>query len=171
MRSLLRTYLFLAALLIAMLAVPAGAHAGCPGAATSAGALGADQAQSAVRCVINDARHERGARKLNQKDSLEAAAQYHATDMAGLGYFSHNSPSGEDAFDRAESFGYLNGSKGTVGEVIGAGTNWSPREVVRAWLDSGPHRSVLLSRRYRHIGVGVSAGSSLVLYSVSVGKH
>jgi uncharacterized protein YkwD len=170
MRSPIRTYLFLAALLVALFAVPAGAHAGCSGADASAAALGTDQAQSAVRCLVNDARHGRGARKLAQRDSLEAAAQYHANDMAGGGYFSHSSPSGEDAFDRAESFGYL-GRKGTVGEVIGAGTNWSPREVVRAWLDSGSHRGVLLGRRYRHIGVGVTASSSLVIYSVSVGNR
>jgi len=167
----IRIQLLLAALLVVLLAAPATAQAGCAGADASAAALGTDQAQSAVRCLVNDARHGRGARKLNQKDTLEAAAQYHATDMVARGYFSHSSPSGEDAFDRAKQFGYLNGGKGTVGEVIGAGTNWSPREVVRAWLDSGSHRGVLLGKRFRHIGVGVYTGSSLTYYSVSVGKN
>lgn len=168
MRSPSRIPLFVAALVVALFAVPAGANAGCPGADASAAATGIDQAQSAVRCLINDARHDRGAKKLAQKDSLEAAAQYHATDMAARGYFSHTSPSGEDAFDRAETFGYI-GRKGTVGEVLGAGTNWSPREVVREWLASGSHRGVILGRRYRHIGVGVYPSSSLVIFSVSVG--
>jgi uncharacterized protein YkwD len=172
MQRTLRLQICFAAISVALLANAAVAQGRCANANGSGAALGADVAQTTIRCLLNDARHDRGARKLKQRDALDGAAQFHATEMAGLGYFSHTSPSGEGPSDRAKDFGYLRGGKGTVAEVIGAGTQWSPRAVVNAWLASGPHRAAILSRRYRHVGVGVGvSSSSLVFYSVSLGDR
>jgi uncharacterized protein YkwD len=42
-----------------------------------------------------------------------------------------------------------------VGEALVRGTGISPAHMVRAWLDSPPHRAILLKRRANHAGVGV----------------
>ncbi|CAN5505557.1 hypothetical protein BH20ACT15_BH20ACT15_00050 [soil metagenome] len=165
---MIKPSLLVAALVVALLAVPAAAQA-CRNADRSGAELSTGQAQRAIRCLVNHRRGDRRARKLDRRGTLEAAAQYHAIEMTTLGYLSHSSPSGGDAYDRAALFGYLNGGKGRVGEVLASGTQWSPRGTVKAWLSSAPHRNVILNRRFRHIGVGVTTSAGLVFYSVSVG--
>lgn len=154
------------------LAAPASAHAGCSGGDQSISQQSVDGAQEAIRCLINKQR-DRGMRNLRQRDSLEAAAQYHATDMAVKGYFSHDAPDGSSSFDRAVAFGYMDrGDEGGTGEVIAGGTGgYTPAEAVRGWMSSGPHRRVLLSRRFRHIGVGVASANGEVMITVDVGHH
>jgi len=160
-------------LMALLLGVPASAHAGCRGADQVPSQLSVEQARDAVRCLINKRRDRREKRKLRQRDSLEAAAQYHADDMAALGYFSHNAPDGSSSFDRAVAFGYLSrGGGGGVGEVIAGGNGGgydTPATAVRDWMSSGSHRNVVLSRRFRHVGVGVASAGEGVLYSVEVG--
>ena len=45
----------------------------------------------------------------------------------------------------------------TIGMVSGCSTSASA-QIVKMWLDSPPHRRILLSPRYRVVGVGVAAG-------------
>ena len=47
-----------------------------------------------------------------------------------------------------------------VGEIIGWGL-WSPHDIIQAWLHSPTHRSVMLNRVYRRMGVA----------SVPYGRH
>jgi uncharacterized protein YkwD len=152
------------------LALPASASA-CPGAGQPSSQLGTDQAQDAIRCLINGVREKRGKKKLRQRDTLEAAAQYHSIDMAVAGYFSHDAPDGSSSFDRAISFGYLKGSGG-AGEVIAGGdASFTPASALGDWMSSGGHRSVVLDRSWRHIGVGMAYVSGEVLYTVDFGHH
>ena len=168
MLSTTRNRTFLASLLVALLLVPASAQARCPNAGSSSAQLSTDQAQDTIRCLLNRARKRSDAPKLKQRDSLDAAAQHHASEMASLGHFSHWSPSGDDVRDRARAFGY----KGAVGEIIAAGQS-SPARVVDAWLESDPHRAVILSRRLRHVGVGVGLSTDSLgeYYAVSLGRR
>lgn len=48
-----------------------------------------------------------------------------------------------------------------MGETLawGSGPRGAPRAIVAAWLRSPPHRAVLLSRRYREIGLAAVPGS------------
>ena len=165
-RTAIVLILTLVAIAIA-LASPVSASAACSGAGETPSPASVEQAQEAVRCLINKER--RDGKNLRQRDTLEAAAQYHATDMAMLGYFSHNAPSGSNSFDRAVASGYLGNGGGGVGEVIGEGYGYSPEAAVRGWMASGAHRRVILSRQFRHIGVGVANVNGDVFYSVSVG--
>ena len=61
--------------------------------------------------------------------------------------------------------GYLRRvSRWAIGEVLArqssAGT---PRGVVRAWMQSPPHREVLLDGRFRQIGIAARVGAGAVL--------
>ena len=155
------------------LALPASASAGCPGAAQASSQLSPGQAQDAIRCLINDERDKRDKKKLRQRDSLAAAAQYHANDMAVRGYFSHNSPDGESSLDRAVAFGYLNrNGAGGVGEVIAEGDpGYTPAAALDDWMSSGIHRDVLLAKEFRHVGIGMAYVNGEVLLSVDFGHR
>ncbi len=53
-----------------------------------------------------------------------------------------------------------------VGENLVSGTALRPRAAVRAWMDSPPHRQVLMKRRAVWAGVGVRVGSDGRTYAV-----
>jgi len=77
-------------------------------------------------------------------------------------FFDHTSPSGETFDDRIRQTGYLRGSQSWyVGENIayGVGPNATPHAIVRAWMNSPPHRHAILSASFRSIGVGVARGN------------
>ena len=149
----------------------AGAMVGLPGvpgradAAPSVSALiasrchgaGARHASPAVLrramlCLVNRARVSAGVSPLRAERRLARAAARHAADMGRRHYFAHVSPSGESALSRARAAGW----RGGVGEVIawGCGLRSTPRATVRAWLNSPPHRSIIVGSA-RAAGVGV----------------
>ena len=81
--------------------------------------------------------------------------------MVRYDFFSHYSLSGRSFSTRIRLAGYLAGaSSWRVGEVIGAGTGrrGTARWMVRAWMQSPGHREEILTRGYRHLGVGVADG-------------
>jgi uncharacterized protein YkwD len=109
-------------------------------------------------CLLNDQRARRGLRKLRQNARLSRAAQQHTTDMVRRNYFSHTSRSGADIVDRLARTGYMRGARSwTVGENLawGSGTRSPPRDIVAAWMRSPGHRSNILQRRFREVGIGV----------------
>lgn len=53
-----------------------------------------------------------------------------------------------------------------VGENLVSGTALRPAVAVRAWMDSPPHRAVLLKPRARWAGIGVQVGGNGRTYAV-----
>jgi uncharacterized protein YkwD len=106
----------------------------------------------AMLCLVNHTRIAAGLRPFRGERHLARAASRHAADMGRRHYFAHVSPSGESPMSRARSAGW----RGGVGEVIawGCGTLSSPSATLRAWLNSPPHRAILLGNA-RRAGVGV----------------
>jgi uncharacterized protein YkwD len=106
----------------------------------------------AMLCLVNRARMSAGLSPFRAERHLARAASRHAADMGRRHYFAHVSPNGESALSRALAAGW----RGGVGEVIawGCGTLSTPRATVRAWLNSPPHRSIILGSA-RAAGVGV----------------
>ena len=103
-------------------------------------------------CLVNHARMSAGLSPFRAERHLARAAARHAADMGRRHYFAHVSPSGKSPLSRARSAGW----RGGVGEVIawGCGTLSTPRATLRAWLNSPPHRAILLGAGHR-AGVGV----------------
>jgi hypothetical protein len=113
----------------------------------------------AVACAIDDVRVRHGLDRLERSWRLTEAGEGHAGDMVRRGYFSHTSPGGSSFVERIARTGYLRGERGwCVGEVLAYGTTLTARDVVRGWLDSPPHRRVLLTPGYRRVGIGVHSG-------------
>jgi uncharacterized protein YkwD len=110
---------------------------------------------------VNATRARYGLPALRRNARLEAAARRHSTDMVKRRYFEHVSPTGATVADRVKSTGYLSGVRSwALGEDIGWGTGplASPRAIVQSWMNSPPHRAVILNRTYREAGVGVTRG-------------
>ena len=92
---------------------------------------------------INDARADRGLRKLRVGAIVQSGAHAWARHLR-----------------RADSFHHARLRAGT-GEVLAWGTcSWfSPAAAVRAWLRSSSHRYVMLRPGFRFVGAGWSRGS------------
>ena len=137
-------------------------------------------AQTTMLRLINHARTSRGLHALRAHDALQEAALSHSSDMLRCGYFAHSSLSGTGVDGRARRAGYSVGgwARWTVGEVIawGASVHGSPQAVFKAWMHSSCHRSIILGRRWRDVGVGCVSGrfrgmSGVALYTVDVGRR
>ncbi len=116
-----------------------------------------DSLETAVVARVNAVRKSKGLRVLALRTALKRAATDHATNMARHGYFSHDWSTGV-LFDRWIRR-YWPGTGYTGSWSVGENLFWrSPdataRDVVRAWLESRPHRKNLLEKTWRGIGVG-----------------
>ena len=59
----------------------------------------------------------------------------------------------------------------TAGEILAMG-GVTPRQMVRMWLRSPGHRSILLDRSYRVVGVGAKLGDNGAWYGcIDFGRH
>ena len=93
---------------------------------------------------------------------LRRAALAHAEDMVRRRYFRHDSLDGATFLSRIAERRYAPVRRGfRAGENLawGAGRDGSPQAIVRAWMTSPPHRRVLLTRRFRDVGIGIRHGA------------
>jgi uncharacterized protein YkwD len=110
------------------------------------------QEQSLLQ-AINQARTARGVAPLRVGTRLQRAARAHSRAMARTGSFTHG-----NWYRRLRRHG-VRGR--TLGETIawGVGADGTAAAIVGMWLASPPHRSTLLDRSFRHVGVGVAVGT------------
>ena len=105
--------------------------------------------ERAIVRAINRARAAHGVRALRGHRRLARAADAHTRSMLRADYFAHG------AF-ASRVRRYVRSRR--VGETIAMTTRCSARRVVRMWMNSGPHRAVLLSRAFRSVGIGRRVG-------------
>ena len=158
----MRLSLALAAALTVTLAAAPPASSACSGAGDSPEHATKRALVRATLCVLNArrARHELRPLRLNRK--LGSAARRHSRAMVREHFFSHTSPEGSTFVDRIRASGYLSGARSwSVGENIawGSGSRSTPRSIARSWMNSPGHRANILSRSFRHIGIGIASGS------------
>jgi uncharacterized protein YkwD len=154
----LRALAPLAAISAVALAAPAPVAAAgtCAGADANPASTSMKTVKRATLCLLNQQRSKHGLKKLKANGRLSLASQRHANDMTRRKYFAHGNFVG-----RIKKARYLQGAGGwSVGENIawGSGDLATPREIVRAWMDSPPHRRNVLNGKFREIGIGVSRG-------------
>lgn len=138
-----------------------GDASGCANATTVATAQNAAVIKAATLCLMNYERRRRGLRRLRLNSLLDLASIRHSRDMESRNYFAHDSLSGASFTDRVRRTGYFRGvSRWRAGENIawGSGSFSTPKSIVRAWMNSPPHRRNLLSSVYVEVGVGVDPG-------------
>jgi uncharacterized protein YkwD len=124
------------------------------------GHVSSTDAETALRCLINNERKSRGLKVLNYNGRLTKSAGNHSISMDNYNYFSHNSRNGTSFVKRIKRTGYMSGTRAwTVGENIGWGSEITPRGIFNTWMNSSNHRDVILKSAYRDIGIGVAWGS------------
>jgi len=145
----LRKVALVSALLV-LFAVPAPAQAGVR-------LLAADPIESAVVRKVNQVRRSHGLRALRAVPVLKRAATDHSVNMAQHGYFTHDWSNGAH-FGRWITRYWPGPGRyrsWSVGEnLYWRGPSITAGLVVRAWLNSPPHRRNLLNRTWRFVGVG-----------------
>jgi uncharacterized protein YkwD len=137
-------------------APPMAAVAGnCRGAR---GAKSKSARRRAITCLVNRARGASGLRGFRGSRALAVAAGRHARDMVRARYFAHQRAGGPSLSRRARRAGWR-GRR--IGEAIayGCGSAGTPAAVVNMWLNSPPHRAILLSSSLRRMGIGVAGRS------------
>jgi uncharacterized protein YkwD len=115
------------------------------------------QVRGATLCLLNSQRHQHHLRGLRENSRLEAAATRHSADMVAHHYFAHGNP-----VARMLQVGYMSMTQAwTVGENIAWGSHGisTPREIVKMWMHSPPHRANVLRSSFRDIGIGVALGA------------
>jgi uncharacterized protein YkwD len=127
----------LAVLMIACLAVPSRASASSRHDATEAGIIRA----------LNNARASHGLPRLRTNPALARAAGAHSRTMRRTNTMGHG-----DFSRRVRR--YVRSSK--VGENLAWMSGCNATAIVNMWLNSAPHREVMLSRSFKRIGVGRS---------------
>jgi uncharacterized protein YkwD len=87
------------------------------------------------------------------------AAEAHSKDMIQRDYFSHNTKGrNEDACERVRRYGY-NWQVCAENIAWGPGALGRPDPIFDDWMNSSGHRSNILNRKYREIGIGAYRGS------------
>lgn len=131
----------------------------CSGAyVVATGTASLAKAREAVLCLVNRERSSRGLGGMRASSQLAGAATAHSGDMVASRYFSHTSLDGEQVGQRVSRTGY---PWKAVAETLGYGASQrsTPFRLVATMMGSAGHRSILLDRRYRELGVGLVLGS------------
>ena len=150
------------------------------GPVASAQATTMTKPEKKLMTLVNHMRAKHHLHRLAMVASLERASRAHSRQMVRRGYFGHNSASGESVGARLIRFGYA--ATGctcwTVGENIAYGYQASatPHAIFMAWWHSPAHRRVMLTRRFRNLGIGRASGtfkgvSGIVFYTLDCGAR
>ena len=107
-----------------------------------------------IIALTNAKRMENSLPALSHNTKLASAASTKSGDMFTSDYWSHNSPSGRSPWSFISASGY---------KYIYAGENLArdfndAQSVVNAWMNSPSHRSNILDKNFKEIGVSVSEG-------------
>jgi uncharacterized protein YkwD len=124
-------------------------------------AVAATTPRGALLDRINESRAAHGLAAVAPAPALHTAAMHHTDDMLVRDYFAHTSPVGSTVYDRIVRSGFVSGYSWTGGETLawGTGSLRTARATVQAWLASPDHRAILLSSRFRWVGIARSCGN------------
>jgi uncharacterized protein YkwD len=144
----------------ALLSILVSQASACTGSTRQPGRQSVADAQAAVACLINKQRARNHMRRVSYSPTLGTAALEHSSAMASQNFFSHEGDG--TPVSRAANAGYMAGARAWgIGENLEWATDGAatPKGVVRAWMKSPEHRSVILSRQFRQVGIGIVDGS------------
>jgi len=145
------------AVLAVTLVVPAAGSARGQGSVSTAAKLQAELVDK-----VNALRAAHGLSPLRVVTSLRSAATFHSTEMAKVGYFSHNSANGASFAKRIAGFFTPSGyHRWAVGEnLLWGSPGVGAAQALKLWLNSAPHRANLLDSRWRDIGLSAVHATS-----------
>ena len=113
--------------------------------------------EGAVVREMNRVRAAHGLTALRMSPGLRAAALGHSQSMLKRGFFGHDSADGPAFSERIRRHYTSRGWRmWSVGEALLAseGRDVDAHAIVAAWLESPPHREIVLSPTWREAGIG-----------------
>jgi uncharacterized protein YkwD len=113
--------------------------------------------EAAVVREMNRVRAAHGLDPLSVSPSLRTAARDHSRSMLEVGFFGHDSADGTAFSDRIRRHYTNRGWRfWSVGEALLASQAQAidARQIVEDWLESPPHREIILSTTWRDAGIG-----------------
>ncbi|HEV7461042.1 MAG TPA: CAP domain-containing protein [Solirubrobacteraceae bacterium] len=103
---------------------------------------------------VNWVRSRFGLRPLRPDGRLTAAAEAHTNDMASHFYYAHDSLNGGAWWARIRRYIHAEQVAETLNYIVGPrSSRREPKTIVRSWMNSPPHRAILLARGLRRIGI------------------
>lgn len=110
---------------------------------------------AALVSFTNSDRTALGLEEVEANQTLAAAAQLKADDMAEKGYFSHVSPDGTQPWEWIQKAGY---AYTYAGENLAVNFEDS-RDVEEAWMNSPSHRANIVKPQYTEVGIATARGT------------
>lgn len=113
--------------------------------------------EASVVRELNRMRVSRHLKPLRSAPALRTAALVHSKAMLNFGFFGHDSVDGTAFSDRIRRYYPSRGwHSWSVGEALLASQDRDTEAsaIVKAWLDSPPHRNIVLSPAWRDVGIG-----------------
>jgi uncharacterized protein YkwD len=131
---------------------------GSPGAAmvrTQAAPAAGRSLETGLLAKINALRAGRGLARLRLHEGLAAAALEHSRQMARRGFFGHRSADGSSFKARVQRhYGFAGYRYWAAGEnLLWSSSTITPSAVVENWMRSDGHRTVLLDKSWRELGI------------------
>jgi len=134
----------------------------CANADAQPGERSAKALGTATVCLVNKVRRAHGMRALRRTEHLNGFAAGFSRRMVKADFFAHDVPGGPTFAERARSSAYARAARRmSMGENLAWGTAElaTPAAIVGAWMRSPGHRSNILRRTFRDIGLGVVQGA------------
>jgi hypothetical protein len=137
---------------------------GCRDATLTPNAADAAAIARATICLVNDERARHNLARLRSNPALARIALGQSADMVRGNYFADHSLAGRTPLERIVP-ALRPAHVATTGQNIGWGTgaDATPEAIVRAWMNSPPHRRIMLTAAFGEAGVGVAASLPAVL--------
>jgi uncharacterized protein YkwD len=131
----------------------------CPGADLRPAPSNAGAVTAATLCLLNQLRSSYHLGALRANRYLQRVADGQVRHMVRWNYFADVAPSGQTPGALIASSRYGgHAARLATGQNIGWGTgaDTTPASMVAAWMNSPPHRALIVARAFRDAGVGVS---------------
>jgi uncharacterized protein YkwD len=109
-----------------------------------------------VLTLLNQIRQQNGLSRLAFSAPLRNAARAHSTDMLQRAFFDHNSPT--ETWD-ARIARYLKAPLTGENIAMGSGSLATPASIVTQWMQSPPHRAIILTAGLHRVGLGLASGT------------
>jgi uncharacterized protein YkwD len=142
------------------------ATAACPGANLVPEPTDGPAIEAATVCLMDQVRASYRLRPLQSNHYLQTVATAQVTTMLRWDYFSDDRPSGLTPFRLIAHTPYsAHAASISAGQNLGwaTGTDTTPLSMVAAWMNSPPHRKIILNGSFQDVGVGIEDALPAVL--------
>jgi uncharacterized protein YkwD len=139
----------------------------CPGADLRPSPENTAAVAAATECLLNEQRHSYRLRALYGNRYLQRVATGQVRQMVRWNYFADVPPAGPPAGAQIASSRYArHAARLATGQNIGWGTgaDSTPAKMVSAWMNSPPHRALILGGAFQNIGVAISTRLPAILH-------